>query len=302
MRPGTQPELESERLRLRPYVLGDANAIQLLAGDIRIAKETMNICHPYEDGMAEKWILLLNDKWSKAERAEFAIVLKETSEYLGSMSFISVHGDEAEIGYRIGFPYWNNGYCTEAGRLLVAFGFTVMGLSKITARHLSSNPKSGKVLEKLGLVWKESKYRDDRTGNNVKLELYETPAIQVVAMPLFENNHKAYHAHVYFEDATKDSAKRLCDKIGKQFDLKVGKFHENPIGPHPRGSCQISFGTKDFQNFIPWLDKNRKGLTIFVHGITGDDLKDHTDFAYWLGQEEGLNLSMFYNDQEDVGR
>ena len=109
------------------------------------------------------------------------------------------------------------------------------------------------------------------------------------------NLHKAYHAHVYFDDTTKIYARKLCDEIGEKFNLNVGRFHEKPIGPHPCWSCQISFGIKDFETFIPWLDENRKELTIFVHGLTGNDLKDHTDFAYWLGQEAKLNLGMFEN-------
>jgi len=109
------------------------------------------------------------------------------------------------------------------------------------------------------------------------------------------NLHKAYHAHVYFDDKTKDYARKLCDEVGEKFSLKVGRFHEKLVGPHPRWSCQITFGKKDFETFIPWLDENRKELTIFVHGLTGDDLKDHTDFAYWLGQEVELNLGIFNN-------
>ncbi len=169
-----QPYLESARLILRPYGIGDSKDIQLLAGDFRVAKETMNIPHPYEDGMAEKWISSLKGKWEKRERVEYAIVTKKRFEYIGGMSFVEVNGDEAEIGYWLGFPYWNKGYCSEAGNLLVDFGFSEMSLSKITARHLSTNPRSGKVLEKLGLVRKESGYRNDRNGSNVKFEFYET--------------------------------------------------------------------------------------------------------------------------------
>ena len=52
-----------------------------------------------------------------------------------------------------------------------------------------------------------------------------------------------------------------------------------------------------FEPFIKWLDDNRKGLTVLVHAVTDDDLKDHTDYAYWLGNEEKLNLSIFHASQ-----
>ena len=169
-----QPCLESERLRLRPYKLTDSKDVSLLAGDIRVAKETMNIPHPYKEGTAEKWISSLDAKWNNRERVEFAITIKESSQYIGGISFVEIIGDEAEIGYWIGVPFWNKGYCTEAGKMLIDYGFSTMGLSKITARHLSTNPRSGKVLEKLGLVWKKSEYQNDRDGNHVKFEFYET--------------------------------------------------------------------------------------------------------------------------------
>jgi DOPA 4,5-dioxygenase len=109
------------------------------------------------------------------------------------------------------------------------------------------------------------------------------------------NVHKAYHAHIYFDEDTKAAAKTLCDASAEKHDLRVGRFHEKLVGPHPRWSCQVTFGSKDFDNYITWLDANREDLTVFVHALTGDDLKDHTDFAYWLGLEVELNLGFFDN-------
>ncbi len=109
------------------------------------------------------------------------------------------------------------------------------------------------------------------------------------------NIHKAYHAHIYFDESTKAEAKTLRDDIAESFNLSIGRFHERLVGPHTKWSCQITFGAKDFDTFIPWMDAKRKGLTIFVHGMTGDDLKDHTDYAYWLGGSVNLNLKMFTN-------
>ena len=111
------------------------------------------------------------------------------------------------------------------------------------------------------------------------------------------NQHKAYHAHIYFDEETKNPAKALCSKVKATFALRVGTFLERLVGPHPMWSCQITFGEKDFDDFVPWLDKNREGLTVFIHGLTGDNLKDHTDYAYWLGEAVTLNLD-FFNEQE----
>lgn len=107
------------------------------------------------------------------------------------------------------------------------------------------------------------------------------------------NKHKAYHAHIYFEQETLEFASNLCAQAGERFALKVGTVHRRLVGPHPKWSCQITFGTRDFEQFIPWLDENRKGLSVLVHALTGDDLLDHTDYAYWLGEPLSLKLSVF---------
>jgi DOPA 4,5-dioxygenase len=107
------------------------------------------------------------------------------------------------------------------------------------------------------------------------------------------NHYDAYHAHVYFDENTSAAAKILCDAAHERHDLKVGRFHEKLVGPHPCWSCQISFGAEDFDTFIPWLEESRAGLTIFIHPLSEDFIKDHTELAYWLGQEVELNLAFF---------
>ena len=48
-----QPQLESDRILIRPFFCSDAPRVQLLAGDHRISRYIMNIPYPYEDGIAE---------------------------------------------------------------------------------------------------------------------------------------------------------------------------------------------------------------------------------------------------------
>lgn len=107
------------------------------------------------------------------------------------------------------------------------------------------------------------------------------------------NVHDNYHAHVYFDQQTLDFATELCHQAGEQFNLSVGRVHQKNVGPHTRWSCQISFTKADFDNFIGWLDNKRQGLSVLVHGNTGEHLKDHTEYAYWLGDEIELSLDMF---------
>lgn len=57
----------------------------------------------------------------------------------------------AEMGYWIGKPCWNRGYCSEAAEALLKYGFETLGLNRIFAHHMSSNPASGKVMQKIGM-------------------------------------------------------------------------------------------------------------------------------------------------------
>ena len=52
---------------------------------------------------------------------------------------------------------------------------------------------------------------------------------------------KDWHAHVYFDPASRDAAWALRERIEKDFDIEMGRFHEKPVGPHPMFSYQVAF-------------------------------------------------------------
>jgi len=101
-----------------------------------------------------------------------------------------------------------------------------------------------------------------------------------------------WHAHIYFDAATREPAWALRERIEKSFQIELGRFHERPVGPHPRGSYQVLFRNDQLAVLLPWLALNRGELTVFVHPNTGQDLEDHRDRALWLGPSETLNLDV----------
>ena len=103
-----------------------------------------------------------------------------------------------------------------------------------------------------------------------------------------------YHAHVYYDAASKEKAARLRAKLEAAFDVRLGRWHDRPIGPHPCGSYQVAFAPEVFGALVPWLALNRDGLTIFIHPETGDDIPDHRDFAIWLGRQQELDLEALH--------
>jgi len=149
---GTRPTLTTDRLILRPFALEDAPDVQRLAGDRDIASTTLNIPHPYEDGVAEKWIGGHADKFRAGELVNFAITLRETRRLIGAVGLtLSLPNERAELGYWIGKPWWGRGLCTEAAAAVLRYGFNELGLNRIHASHLGRNPASGRVMEKIGM-------------------------------------------------------------------------------------------------------------------------------------------------------
>ena len=102
-----------------------------------------------------------------------------------------------------------------------------------------------------------------------------------------------FHAHIYYDPEEVERAKELAAAAHERFGLAVGRFHLGPVGPHPRGSVQLSVPKDDFGDVAQFLALNRNGLTIFAHADTGNDLADHTQHVLWFGESEPLNLSIF---------
>ena len=102
-----------------------------------------------------------------------------------------------------------------------------------------------------------------------------------------------FHAHIYYDPAEVGKAQALARAAQERFGVPVGHFHLRRVGPHPRGSCQLTVLPEQFGDFAQWAALNRNGLTIFAHAETGDDLADHTEHVIWFGPSEPLDLSIF---------
>ena len=100
-----------------------------------------------------------------------------------------------------------------------------------------------------------------------------------------------YHAHVYYDATTRAAAAELRAAIEQRFPVRLGRWHDAPIGPHPCGSYQIAFPPELFGDLVPWLALHRQGLTVLVHPETGDALADHSAHAIWLGDSQDLDLT-----------
>jgi RimJ/RimL family protein N-acetyltransferase len=159
------PTLTTLRLILRPFTLDDAPAVTELAGDFAIADTTATIPHPYEETMAVDWIRTHPGAFEHGASLTLAITLKADGGLVGAIGLHNIDRTHrlAEMGYWVGKPYWNQGYCTEAARAVIHYGFEALELNRIQARHLTRNPASGRVMQKAGMqfegILRQSTYR-----------------------------------------------------------------------------------------------------------------------------------------------
>jgi aromatic ring-cleaving dioxygenase len=102
-----------------------------------------------------------------------------------------------------------------------------------------------------------------------------------------------FHAHIYYDPAEVERARQLAAAVQARFPIAVGHFHLRPVGPHPRGSVQLTVPRDSFGDVAQFLALNRGDLTIFAHAETGEDLADHTRHVIWFGPSEPLDLSIF---------
>ena len=147
------PVIMPQRLILRAWREEDAKALYRLASDARVGASAG--WKPHKN--LKESLATIRDVYSQPEI--FALVLRSTGEIIGGAgimtrdnSNIGLARNDCEIGYWVGVPYWNNGYCTEAAQALIRRAFTELSMQRVFCSYLEGNISSQKVQEKLGFA------------------------------------------------------------------------------------------------------------------------------------------------------
>src|SRR5258706_15161764 len=75
-----------------------------------------------------------------------------------------------------------------------------------------------------------------------------------------------YHAHVYYDDSTRDRAARLRERVAAAFpEATRGRWHDELVGPHLRSMYQGAFTCESLASLLTWRVSNRDGLTTLLH-------------------------------------
>ena len=161
--------LETERLILRDLLESDVDGIFELDSD--------PIVHQYlgkkpikTKGEAQKTIDFIKRQYEERGIGRFAVVAKDSGEFIGWSGLKFNTGDKEtignksdfhDIGYRLIPRFWNKGYATESSLACLEYGFNKLGYKTIVGAAEVENVGSNKVLSKIGLNFiEEFPYED----------------------------------------------------------------------------------------------------------------------------------------------
>jgi RimJ/RimL family protein N-acetyltransferase len=143
--------IRSERLFLRPGWPEEWEDLLTLIDDEGLVRNLASAPWPYTADDARAFAGAQSDG-RRHDRLlpSFFVTLpgSQGARLIGSVG-LSRDGDEVQLGYWIGRPFWGQGYATEAARALLSLART-LGHKRLVASHFVDNPASGRVLRKLG--------------------------------------------------------------------------------------------------------------------------------------------------------
>jgi RimJ/RimL family protein N-acetyltransferase len=146
-------ELSTPRLHLRQWHPDDRELFAHLNADPRVM-EFFPSCldRATSDAMAERLQSLIADRgWGF-----WALEIIGGAQFIG---FVGLHIPTAElpfspcveVGWRLAFEHWGNGYATEAATAALQFGFETLNLPEIVSFTALQNDRSRSVMRKLNM-------------------------------------------------------------------------------------------------------------------------------------------------------
>ena len=159
--------LHTERLRIRRFVMSDSITMyKNYAADERVARFLSWEAYKNADDI-QAFLSAQIDSYKHLNKYHWAIDFN--SEIIGSISVISLdeRNHSCEMGYCLGYDFWNMGITSEALRAVIGFLFNEVNVHRVMAKHAVDNPASGKVMLKCNMTYegrlREHYYQDNGT-------------------------------------------------------------------------------------------------------------------------------------------
>lgn len=169
---GTQT-IKTERLILRRIKVSDYKEMFAnWANDERVTRYVS--WNPHKTPKETKRLLR---KWCRGYRKDntYSWAIEYEGKLIGNISVVNIKEkhESMEIGYCMGFDYWNKGIMTEAAKAVIDYLFTEVGVNRVEIRHAVKNPGSGRVAQKCGLTLEGIKKESYKSSGGEFLDIAE---------------------------------------------------------------------------------------------------------------------------------
>jgi RimJ/RimL family protein N-acetyltransferase len=155
---------ETERMILRPFAAGDADAVYGLFSDPVAMR--YSITGVRDRAATAAWLERVIAIHDAHGHGFWAAVLKETGAYVGHAGLLpqEVEGRrEVEVAYWFLQSHWNRGLATEAACACRDYGFRELDRRRLISLIVPENVASQRVAEKVGMslereaIWKSTR-------------------------------------------------------------------------------------------------------------------------------------------------
>ena len=160
--------IETQRLILREYTMEDFDGLYEILSD---PVTMQHYPKPYDEKGTLRWLNWSLDNYKKYGFGLWAIVLKETGEFIGDcgLTMQPIDGQSLpEIGYHIHRNHWRKGYGSEAARAVRDWGFENTQFDALYSYMTAGNTASWSTAKSAGL----HKLKEYMDGDEGKMYVY----------------------------------------------------------------------------------------------------------------------------------
>lgn len=161
--------VETERFLLREIQDTDAPHLFALDSDPKVHRYLGN--KPFTSlSQSEETVRLVRSQYLENGIGRWAVIDKRTGEFIGWSGLklekqLRPERVYYDLGYRLKPAYWGQGIATETAKAALKYGFETLLLSEICAAAHCDNHASNAVLQKVGLLFRETFHHEDEPCN-----------------------------------------------------------------------------------------------------------------------------------------
>lgn len=146
-------EIKTARLLLRHWRSDDFSAFAKMTADSRVMEYFPSVLTEQEsNGLAQR----ISDKLDENDWGFWAVSIPGVADFIGfiglnQVTFEAPFTPATEIGWRLAYDFWGQGYASEGARAALQYGFETLHLNEIVSFTAVANTRSRHVMEKIGM-------------------------------------------------------------------------------------------------------------------------------------------------------